>query len=321
MVPPSPSAPPSPAGPAIAATGPPVVAGVPPAAVSLGDTTGAVGRTRLPLGFWLACTWLVALVALAVLAPVLPFLQDPNAIDPAALRAGPSTAHWFGADDGGRDLFARVIYGGRVSLFIGVAAITIGLLAGGFLGVTAGYFRGRYGQLVMASMDALLAFPALVLALALVAFLSDPGQQGGDVTIVTTVLGVLSVPALARLARAGTLRYTEREFVLAARGLGARHRRILVREILPNVIPPLLSLALLGVAVVIVAEGALSFLGLSVKAPQPTWGNLIAQGRPVIQEAPHMTLIPSGVMFATLLAINYAGDVLSQRFRIREALL
>ncbi|HVM41214.1 MAG TPA: ABC transporter permease [Acidimicrobiia bacterium] len=281
----------------------------------------AIRRRGLGIGFWLAVGWLAVLVGLAVLAPVLPFVQDPATLDPFALREGPTADHWLGADDGGRDVFARIIYGGRVSLFIGVASVTIGMTIGGFLGLTAGYFRGRYERVVMSAMDTLLAFPALVLALALVTFLSDPGEQGGSITTVTLALGILAIPALARITRASTLTFAEREFVTAARSLGASHRRILTREILPNVVPPMLSFSLLAVAVVIVAEGALSFLGLSVQAPQPTWGNLIAQGRPVLREAPHIALMPCAVMFVTLLSLNFAGDTLRRRFDVREGLL
>jgi peptide/nickel transport system permease protein len=287
-----------------------------------GDGSGA-RRRRKPLGvvFWVAVGWLGLLVLMSVLAPVLPFLKDPSAIDPDAIRDGPSATHWFGGDDGGRDVFARVIFGGRVSLFIGVVAVGAGMLVGGLIGLTAGYFRGRYERLVMSAMDVMLAFPALVLALALVTFLSTPGSQGGSIGIVTTALAILAVPALARITRASTLTFSQREFVLAARSLGAGHRRILRREILPNVVPPMLSFSLLAIAVVIVAEGALSFLGLSVKAPQPTWGNLIASGRPVIEQAPHIALIPSAVMFVTLLALNLAGDTLRERFDVREGQL
>lgn len=276
------------------------------------------GRRRPGAGFWLAVVWLAFIVAMAALAPWLPFVDDPNQLDPDALRSGPSADHWLGADDGGRDLLARIAHGGRVSLFIGVVSVGAGMAVGGLVGLTAGYFRGRYERLVVSTMDVMLAFPALVLALALVSFLSNPGEQGGDLFTVTLAVSVLAVPALARITRAATLTFAEREFVLSARAVGASHGRIIVREILPNVVPPMASFALLAIAVVIVAEGALSFLGLSVQAPQPTWGNLIAQGRPVLDLAPHIALFPCLVMFLTLLSLNLVGDTLRRRFDVKE---
>ncbi|MBI2168131.1 MAG: ABC transporter permease [Actinobacteria bacterium] len=268
--------------------------------------------------FWIAVGWLAVIVGLSLLAPWIPFVKDPSALDPNALRDGPSAAHWLGGDDGGRDLFSRIVWGGRVSLFIGVASVAAGMAVGGFVGVTAGYFRGGYERVVMSAMDVMLAFPALVLALALVTFLSDPGEQGGSLFTVTLAVSILAVPALARITRAATLTFAQREFVTAARAQGATHRRVIVREILPNVVPPMASFSLLAVAVVIVAEGALSYLGLSVQAPQPTWGNLIAQGRPQLDVAPHIALFPCAVMFVTLLALNLAGDTLRARFDVRE---
>lgn len=278
-------------------------------------------RKGLGWGFWLAVGWLGLLVTLSALAPWLPFVDDPNEINVDAIREGPTAEHWFGGDDGGRDMFARVIWGGRVSLFIGVVSVAAGMAVGGLIGLTAGYFRGRYERVVMSAMDVMLAFPALVLALALVTFLSDPGEQGGSMFTVTLAVSILAVPALARITRAATLTFAQREFVTAARALGATHRRILFREVLPNVIPPMASFALLAIAVVIVAEGALSFLGLSVQAPQPTWGNLIAEGRPQLERASHIALFPCAVMFATLLALNLAGDNLRRRFEVREMTL
>ena len=274
---------------------------------------------RLGFGFWLAVGWLVVLILLAVLAPVLPFVDDPNARgDIDSLSAPPSADHWFGGDDIGRDVFARVIWGGRVSLFIGVAAVAFGFVIGGTLGLTAGFFGGRYERYVIGSMDIMLAFPALVLALALVTFLSPPGTQNATLGTVTLVLTILAVPALARITRAATLTFAQREFVTAARALGARDTRIIAREILPNVIPPMAAFALIAIAIVIVAEGALSFLGLSVASPTATWGNLIEQGRNSLDDTPWISLFPCGVMFVTLLSFNYVGDQLRRYFDVKE---
>lgn len=269
-------------------------------------------RPRFGLAFWLAVGWLAVLVVLAVLAGVLPFVKDPNLPYADALRAGPSGAHWFGGDAIGRDMFSRVVYGARVSLGVGVASIAIGLLIGGTLGILAAYFRGWLDAVLSAATDVLLAFPSLIILLTLIAFL------GQNVRNVILGLTIIAIPSLFRVARAATLRFADREFVTAARALGAGHRRIIVRELLPNVVPALVSYALLSVAVVVVAEAALSFLGLSVSAPTPTWGSLINEGRSLLDDAPQVTLIPCAVMFVTLLALNHAGDRLRSAFDVQE---
>ena len=288
-------------------------------ALTAGDTDTERDVKKLGVGFWLAVGWLVLLISLAVLAPVLPFVDDPNArggID--ALEAPPSAEHWFGGDDIGRDVFARVIWGARVSLFIGVAAVAFGFVIGGTLGLTAGFFSGRYERIVIGAMDIMLAFPALVLALALVTFLSEPGTQNATLGTVTLVLTILAIPALARITRAATLTFAQREFVTASRALGARNSRIISREILPNVLPPMGAFALIAIAIVIVAEGALSFLGLSVASPTATWGNLIEQGRNSLDDTPWISLFPCAVMFLTLLSFNYVGDQLRRYFDVKE---
>ena len=286
-------------------------------------TPGAVGIATLPAApvkqkrrfgvfFWLAAGWLLLLVFLAVFAPVLPFVDDPSDFFPDAFRTTPSAEHWFGGDAIGRDLFARVVYGGRVSLTVGVASIAIGMFIGGTLGLIAGYFRGAADTFITATANILLAFPPLILALALVSFM---GQNLRNVII---ALAILSIPSLTRITRAATLTFSQREFVMASRTLGASHWRVITREVLPNVVPPMASFALLAIAVVIVAEGALSFLGLSVEAPTASWGGIINEGRDILDEAPHVSLIPCAVMFVTLLALNYVGDKLQQAWNVRE---
>ena len=287
-------------------------------ALTAGDTDAERDVKKLGFGFWLAVGWLGLLISLAILAPVLPFVDDPNVSQADALEAPPSSEHWFGGDDIGRDVFARVIWGARVSLFIGVAAVAFGFVIGGTLGLTAGFFQGRYERVVIGAMDIMLAFPALVLALALVTFLSEPGTQNATLGTVTLVLTILAVPALARITRAATLTFAQREFVTASRALGARNSRIISREILPNVMPPMAAFALIAIAIVIVAEGALSFLGLSVASPTATWGNLIEQGRNSLDDTPWISLFPCGVMFLTLLSFNYVGDQLRRYFDVKE---
>ena len=233
-------------------------------------------KKRWGFGFWLASVWMAAIVLLCGLAPWLPFVDDPGAFPDFSVpsAAGPSMAHWFGVDANGNDLFSQVINGGRVSLFISITVVVIGFVSGGIIGMVAGFFRGRIDRVISAIIDILLAFPALVLALAMIAIFASNGTTvRPNLPVVIGSLSILSVAPLARITRGITLAFSEREFVTAARTLGAKNSRILRREILPNVIPPMAVFSLTVIAVVIVAEGALAFLGLSVGAPSPTWGS------------------------------------------------
>ena len=262
---------------------------------------GPVARKRRlgPL-FWAAIVWMVLVFAAAALAGVLPF--SPTDMDMLERRAAPSALHWLGNDGLGRDELARLIYGARISLTVGLCAPVIGLSIGGALGMLAGYFRGRFESLVVGSMDVLLAFPPLILALAVTAYL------GQSLLNLTCILGVLGIPAFMRVARAATLTLARREFVIAAQALGATHARILLRELLPNVFLPLFAFFLLGVAVTIVVEGALSFLGLGVPPPISSWGSMIEQGRESLEIAPRLAFIPAVTLFLTVLSFNLNGD-------------
>ena len=278
---------------------------------------------RLGLGGKLAIGWLVLVVAVAVLAPVLP-LDDPNENFAEIAGQGPGTAgHILGGDGLGRDMLSRVVWGSRASLVLGVGAIVVGLVSGGMLGLMAGYRRGRTESVFTLLFDVLLSYPQLILALTLVTvFASGEGISSTRRMIVLILaLGVVSVPVLGRITRANTLAWSEREFVLAARAMGARNRSIMFREVLPNVLPAMFSIALLGVAVVIVAEGALSVLGVGVQLPTPSWGNIIAEGRADLRDAPHIVLVPAVAIFLTVLALNYLGDVVRARFDVRESAL
>jgi peptide/nickel transport system permease protein len=284
----------------------------------------ATAKRRFGPFFWIAVGGLVLLIFLAVFADFLPFVKDPEQVYRSALArssngrivaAKPSAEHWFGGDADGRDLFSRVVYGARVSLIVGVSSIGIGLGIGGILGLLGGYFRGRPDSFIVSLANIMLAFPPLILALALVAFM------GQNLRNVIVALAIVSIPSLTRITRAATLTFSQREFVLAARTLGASHFRVITREILPNVVPPMAAFALLAIAVVIVAEGTLSFLGLSVESPAVSWGGLIQGGRQQLDETPHVSLIPCGVMFLTLLAMNYVGDKLQAAWNVREVRL
>ena len=267
-------------------------------------TSTPVRRTRrLGRLFWLALGWLIFVFAVALLADVLP-LPSPTDMDMLERRAPISVEHWLGTDGLGRDELSRLVYGARISLIVGLCAPVIGLTFGGALGMLAGYFRGRFESLVVGSMDVLLAFPPLILALAVTAYL------GQSILYLTCILGVLGIPAFMRVARAATLTLARREFVIAAQALGASHARILLRELLPNVMLPLLAFFLLAVAVTIVVEGALSFLGLGVPPPISSWGSMIGEGRESLDVAPRLAFIPAIAMFLTVLSFNLVGDTL-----------
>src|ERR1700689_3233955 len=276
---------------------------------------GPVMRTRRlgPL-FWAAVGWTIFILAAAASAGLLP-LPSPTDMDMLERRAAPSVLHWLGTDGLGRDELGRLVFGARVSLTVGLCGPVIGLTIGGALGMLSGYFRGRFESLVVGSMDVLLAFPPLILALAVTAYL------GQSLLNLTCILGVLGIPAFMRVARAATLTLARREFVIAAQALGATHARILLRELLPNVLLPLLAFFLLGVAVPIVVEGALSFLGLGVPPPISSWGSMIGEGRESLEIAPRLPFLPAITMFLTVLSFNLVGDTLKALTDPRQSAL
>lgn len=288
--------------------------GAPPVAAPIAP------RAKLGIGGWLSIAWLVLMFGSALLAPYLP-LEDPNrsAFIP---RQGPfSGDNLFGTDTNGRDVFARVIFGSRVSLMIGFAAVGFGMVVGGALGLYSGYFRNPVAKAIGWLFDVLLSFPSLILALTFVAVLAaDPQTTDFKRNLVIILaLGLISVPLLGRITRGTTLAWSQREFVLAARALGTKDLRIMVREVLPNVLPALFSIALLSVAVAIVAEGGLALLGAGTNSI--SWGSMIAGGRNELQRLPHVVLIPSVFIFLTVLALNYIGDIARARFDVRESIL
>ena len=305
---------PSPNSPAAAGTATAVAeAPTPPIA------TDAAVKRRLGIAFWLCIGWIVLIVLLAVFAKNLP-LKDPTknftGKGNAGPRQGPSGEHWFGTDKDARDVFSRTIYGARISLTVGFVAIAFGMIVGGTLGILAGFFRGWWDRIVSFVFVVLLSFPALVLAIMLTALIDR------NLRTVSLVLGVLAVAPVGRLARATTMQFSDREFVMAARSLGAKNSRIIVRELLPNVVIPMSALALLGMAVAIVAEGGLAFLGLSV-AKGITWGGLIQLGSDTrsLENAPWIALFPVAVLFVTVLALNFAGDRLRSYFDVKDLAL
>ena len=283
-----------------------------PALPAIAATRGGRG-TRLGFVFWAAVAWIVMLVAAAALADLLP-LPSPTDMDMLERRAVPSAEHWLGTDALGRDVAARLVFGARVSLIVGLCAPLIALAIGGALGLVAGYFRGRLDTFVSGAVDVLLAFPPLVLALAVTAFL------GQSLLNMTLILGFLGIPVFTRVARSATLALAQREFVTAARALGATHGRILVHELLPNVALPLAAFVLVAIAVTIVVECVLSFLGLGVPPPQPSWGSMIGEARESLDSAAWLAFTPAAVMFATVLAFNLVGDTVRTLTDPRRAL-
>ncbi len=264
--------------------------------------------------FWLSVAWIALVMTCAVGAGFLP-LPAPDQIDWACLATSPDGVHLLGTDNVGRDIAARLFFGARVSLTVGVIAPCIGLVFGSLLGVAAGFYRGWPERVIVGAIDVFLAVPRLVfLLVAMFVF-------GSGLPAITLALGLLCVPSFARMARANTIRFAGREFVLAARATGADDVAIVLREILPNALMPMVAYALLVMGYVIVAEGGLGFLGLSVPAPAPSWGGMIAEGREVLERAPHVSMIPAAAMFLTVLSVNLIGDGLRGWMDDRESQL
>ncbi|MCD9624697.1 ABC transporter permease [Rhabdothermincola salaria] len=261
---------------------------------------------KVNTGFWLAVVWVVGLVLLAVFADLLPLGESEDTAatlrDTPRLRPDLFSAHPLGTDNQALDILAGVIYGARVSLQVSFLAVAIGMVGGGLLGISAGFFRGKLDAVVGVFADSMLAFPPLILLLAVVAAVD------ASVLNISLALALLSVPTYTRLARANTLTLAQREFVLSARAMGAKDWRIIAFELVPNVVRPLLSYSFIIIAVLIVAEASLSFLGVGIQRPTPTWGNMIAAGQNDLQQTPHLVFVPGAVMFVTVFALNKIGD-------------
>lgn len=246
-------------------------------------------------------------VAVAIAAPwVAP--HDPAEQNLAARLDGPSAAHPFGLDELGRDILSRVLFGARVSLLVGLVVVGVSSAAGTFFGSMAGYHGGRVDQAISRIMDVLLAFPGILLAIALVAVL---GPNLVNVVLALTVIGWVGY---ARLVRGQVLRAREFEYVVAARALGAGTWRLLVRHVLPSAWPAVTVQATLGMATAILSEAALSFLGLGVQPPTPSWGTMINGGRAHLLDAPHLTIFPGLCLALVVLGFNFLGDGLRDRF-------
>jgi peptide/nickel transport system permease protein len=244
----------------------------------------------------LALAWLAIIAGLAVLAPILP-IDDPTE-GGRPLLARPLGDYLLGTDHLGRDLFARIVYGARTSLTVAVTSTALAMVVGVPLGLAAGFFRRRTDAVIVALSDIMLAFPGIILLLVVAA------MAGASTRNLIFGIAFFEVPTYIRVTRANTLSFSQREFVSASRGLGAREPRIAIREVLPNVLPGVWAYAIAAMGIVFLIEGALSFLGLGIQPPTPVWGSMIEAGRPHLGRAPHLVLVPSTVMFLTILSFN-----------------
>ncbi len=261
---------------------------------------------------WGSAALLAVVAGGALLAPW--FAPAPPAYQDLERRLeGPSLAHPLGFDELGRDILSRLLHGARVSMAVGLAVVVLAGAVGTLLGLVAGYAGGRVDNLVMRGVDVVLAFPGILLAIALVAVL------GPALRHVVLALVAIGWVGYARLVRGQVLQLRELEYVAAARSLGIPRRVIVLRHVLPNVLPTLFVQASLSMAGAILAEAGLSFLGLGIQPPTPSWGAMVNAGRGHLVEAPHLALFPGLAIFATVMALNFLGDALSERLDPRQA--
>lgn len=246
---------------------------------------------------------LVVMVLLAVFADVIADYDTMVVENHLADRLqGPSAAHIFGTDEFGRDIFARMIHGSRISLVVGIVSVTMSLIVGGMLGAIAGYYGGKVDNIIMRIMDIFLAVPSTLLAITIVAAL------GTSLFNLMLAIGISGVPGFARIVRAAVMGVKDQEFVESARAIGAKVPTVILREILPNCMAPIIVQATLSVAGAILSTAGLSFLGLGVQPPSPEWGAMLASGRDYLRDAMHVTLFPGLAIVITILALNLLGD-------------
>ena len=271
--------------------------------VPLGRRIGAVAELWVPAGF------LITMVLACFVWPQIYHLPNPVLGElTQPLRAPLTAGHVLGTDQLGNDVLSRILYGGRISIEVGLGTTSIGMLVGGTLGATAAFFGGLYEIVAMRCLEVLLSVPSLILAIIISTYF------GPSELHVIWAISFFSIPAFARLSRANTLRLRERTFMSAARLSGSSGRRILIRHVVPNIVPSLLTFALLSVGVAIMIEAALSFLGLGVPPPAPSWGNMIAAGQVNLRAYPDLTLIPAVFLFSLVLSLNLLGDALRVRW-------
>jgi peptide/nickel transport system permease protein len=293
---------------------------------------------------WIAVGWLVFILLVAIFGPLfqatpienetgrvtqpcgdgsgLPIYEPFSCTDREAKNSQQAgngavgeVSHVLGVDRSGRDVLSLMIAGTRTTLVIAVGAVGGAVLVGGFLGLMSGYFRGKTDTFIAGIFDILLAFPQLILAFAIVAFLDR------SVLNITFALFIVGVPLLGRITRASSLSWSDREFVIAAKALGAKTYRVVTREVLPNVMPALMAIALLAIGIAIVAEGSLSIIGLGVPPGTASWGSVLAAGGEDFKKFPHMVFIPSIAILITVMSLNLLGDAVRRKFDVKESAL
>ncbi|WP_084611813.1 ABC transporter permease [Tomitella biformata] len=263
-------------------------------------------RRKRDIGAFIGVVWIAAVGLAALFAGLLP-LPDPDDVSSVFNAMPGADGHLLGTDSLGRDVFSRLVYGARVSMAVAIGATTIALVLGVALGMLAGYFGGFVDRVISMFINFSLSFPPLIFLIALVAVLEP------SLTTLVLALAFMGISNFARVARANTLAFSEREFVTAAKSLGASPWRILLRELLANVMLPILSLALVVMATLVIAEGSLSFLGVGVPPPTPSWGGMLAAGREQMSRHPQLVLIPAVFFFVTVFSFNRIGDWASGR--------
>jgi peptide/nickel transport system permease protein len=275
-------------------------------------------KKKLGVFFWICVCWILLVAILATFASVLPLPNPDLGNYNSVQNGGPSWSHLLGTDDLYRDILSRLIYGARVSLIVGFGGALIGLVLGGIPAMYSAFRRGRVDTLLNTGSYVVLAFPALIAVIAIVSF-----WKPTNVWKITLIIGVFAAPLIFRVVRASTLSYATRDFVLAAKALGASDARILTRELLPNIMPTIVSFGLIAVATIIVLEGSLAFLGLSVSPPTPSWGNMLNEGASLLtgakgQTNPWLVIFPAAAMFLLLFSLNVVADKLRTYFDVSE---
>jgi peptide/nickel transport system permease protein len=269
-------------------------------------------KRKLGFLFWLCVGWIALNLFGAIFANVLPLI-NPLYENFNVVNAGPSLHHLLGTDDLGRDIFSRIVFGSRVSIEAGLGAMAIGFGIGAPLGMLAAYRRGTFDALLSTVMYVFLAFPAIIATIAVLSFWTPR-----SLLKIIVVVGIAAIPLVYRVIRSATMNVATKDFVVAAKVQGATDRRILMKELLPNIAPIGVSFLLVGIATVITLEGALAFLGLSVNAPTPSWGNMINESLSILQVNPWLAIFPSAAMCLFLLSLNFIGDRLRAHFDVSE---
>ncbi len=269
---------------------------------------------KKPLGilFWVCVGWIILNVLMAVFASFLPLI-DPLYQNYNAVNSGPTLHNLLGTDDLGRDILSRIIFGSRVSIFVSFGAMCIAFFVGVPTAMLASLRRGRFDKILTTVMYSFLAFPAIIATISVLSF-----WVPRNLVKVIIVVGIFSIPLVYRVIRTASLAVANRDYVTAAKVQGATDRRILIREILPNITPILVSFLLIGIAQVVALEGALAFLGLSINPPTPSWGNMINEARTVMDVNPWLVIFPSVALVLFILSLNFIGDRLRNHFDVAE---